>query len=143
MRYRKEGNRIEGGRKEFVKNRTVAIFLKKGGNKMVRKQLFIGLVGLFICGFIFMGSAMHAAAQNTLKIGVIWGLSGPGSQMQALMRDSAVLAVEWINSKGGITVGGQKVLLQNLCIGIRSSLLPGWLSLSNLKQYKRFQNRIK
>jgi branched-chain amino acid transport system substrate-binding protein len=105
---------MEGGRKEFVKNRTVVICSKKGGNKMVRKQLFIGFVGLFICGFIFMGSVTRAAAQNTLKIGVIWGLSGPGSQMQAIMRDSAVLAAEWINSKGGITVGGQKYKIELL-----------------------------
>jgi branched-chain amino acid transport system substrate-binding protein len=53
-----------------------------------------------------------AGAEDILKIGAIWGLSGPGSQVQAVMRDAAVLAVEWINNKGGIEVGGRKYKIE-------------------------------
>lgn len=81
---------------------------------MSRRQLLIYLVVLFIGGFIFMGSAIHAVAENTLKIGAIWGLSGPGSQLQVVQRDAAIFAKDWINSKGGITVGGQKYRIEPL-----------------------------
>jgi branched-chain amino acid transport system substrate-binding protein len=81
---------------------------------MLKKQFHISLVAFFAVGLILMGSAMHAVAQNTLKIGAIWGLSGPGSQIQIVMRDAAVLATEWINSKGGITVGGEKYKIELL-----------------------------
>ena len=104
---------MEGGRKEFVKRRTVAICSKKGGNKMIRKQLFICLVGLFICGFIFMGSAIDAgAAAKTLKIGAIYSLTGLGSEIETICRNGSELAKDWINEKGGITIKGEKYLIE-------------------------------
>ena len=87
---------------------------ERGAQKMLKKQFHISLVAFFAVGLILMGSAMHAVAQNTLKIGAIWGLSGPGSQIQIVMRDAAILATEWINSKGGITVGGEKYKIELL-----------------------------
>lgn len=49
---------------------------------------------------------------KTLKIGAIHTLTGPGSEAEILMRDGAVLAMEWINEKGGITIKGEKYLIE-------------------------------
>jgi branched-chain amino acid transport system substrate-binding protein len=54
------------------------------------------------------GAIGNATAAEKLRIGAIWGLSGPGSQLQVIMRDAAVLATEWLNDKGGIKIGGQQ-----------------------------------
>jgi branched-chain amino acid transport system substrate-binding protein len=81
---------------------------------MSKKRLHIPFVILFFGVFVFIASQISAVAENTLKIGAIWGLSGPGSQLQVVQRDAAVLAAEWINSKGGITVGGQKYKIELL-----------------------------
>jgi branched-chain amino acid transport system substrate-binding protein len=105
-------NRWESGREEFVKRRTIAIFSKKGGNKMNRKKIFISLVGLSICGFIFMGSAIDVgAAAKTLKIGAIYSLTGLGSEIETICRNGSELAKDWINEKGGITIKGEKYLI--------------------------------
>jgi branched-chain amino acid transport system substrate-binding protein len=63
-------------------------------------------------GLIFMSGVTSAA--DTVRIGAIWGLSGPGSQLQAILRDGAVLATEWINGKGGITVAGRQYMVELL-----------------------------
>ena len=78
--------------------------------KRFRVSLAAGLLGfLFI-----LSTATGALAADTIKFGAIWGLSGPGSQMQVIMRDAALLAVEWINQKGGLTVGGKQYNLELL-----------------------------
>jgi branched-chain amino acid transport system substrate-binding protein len=81
---------------------------------MVRKFLVVFGMGLLLGGIILMAGHTPAAAQNALKIGSIWGLSGPGSQLGVVMRDGAVLAAEWINKKGGVTVKGQKYNIELL-----------------------------
>ena len=79
---------------------------------MFRKQLFICLVGLFICGFIFMGSGIDAgAAAKTLKIGAIYSLTGLGSEIEPILRNGSELCRVWINEKGGITIKGEKYLI--------------------------------
>ncbi|HEX7474890.1 MAG TPA: ABC transporter substrate-binding protein [Dehalococcoidales bacterium] len=49
---------------------------------------------------------------ETLKIGVIVGLTGPGSQMYLEQRDVSNLAQDWINGNGGITVNGTNYKIQ-------------------------------
>jgi branched-chain amino acid transport system substrate-binding protein len=49
---------------------------------------------------------------KTLKIGVIHSLTGLGSEAEVPMRDAEVLCQEWINEKGGITINGEKYLIE-------------------------------
>jgi branched-chain amino acid transport system substrate-binding protein len=77
------------------------------------KRTLLGVV-LAMSMAMLIGAATPATAAETLKIGSIWGLSGPGSQLGVVCRDAAVLCAEWINSKGGITVGGKKYDIQLL-----------------------------
>jgi branched-chain amino acid transport system substrate-binding protein len=75
---------------------------------MVKNRTIICLVSALIIVFVVAGVTTSAKASEKLKIGAIWGLSGPGSQLQVIMRDASVLAVEWLNKKGGIKVSGQQ-----------------------------------
>ncbi len=79
---------------------------------MAKKALLCMVLAMGIV--VFTGTAMPAAGADTLRIGSIWGLSGPGSQLGVVCRDAAVLAAEWINGKGGITVGGKKYTIELL-----------------------------
>ena len=49
---------------------------------------------------------------KTLKIGAIWTLSGYGSEAEILMKEGAEMCRDWINEKGGITIKGEKYLIE-------------------------------
>lgn len=83
----------------------------------MRKWFLIPLIILLVGTLIWAGGCGTAQQPQqpqakVLKIGVIFGLTGPGSQHQLMERDSAQLAADWINEKGGITVKGEKYQLQ-------------------------------
>ena len=66
------------------------------------KKLFILFVGVLV---LFSFSISSEAKE--LKIGVTLGLTGPGSQMQILQKRVVQLCEDWLNSKGGVTRGGE------------------------------------
>lgn len=55
-----------------------------------------------------------APEAKVLKLGVIYGLSGPGSQAQLIWKDASVLCADWINQNGGITINGEKYQIECL-----------------------------
>jgi branched-chain amino acid transport system substrate-binding protein len=80
---------------------------------MLKKQLHILLVSLLVSGLIFMGTAVDAgAAAKTLKIGAIYSLTGLGSEIEPILRNGSELCRDWINEKGGITIKGEKYLIE-------------------------------
>lgn len=54
------------------------------------------------------GFALQAAAQETLKIGALVTLSGPGAAWGQAMKNAAELAADKINAAGGLEVVGKK-----------------------------------
>ena len=50
-------------------------------------------------------------AAKTIKVVIIYGLTGPDSPHQIMERDCALMAIDWVNEKGGITINGEKYLL--------------------------------
>lgn len=52
--------------------------------------------------------ARHAVAQETLKIGAIVTLSGPGAAWGQAMKNAAELAADKVNAAGGLEVAGKK-----------------------------------
>jgi branched-chain amino acid transport system substrate-binding protein len=60
---------------------------------------------------LFVGLLSGAAAQ-TLKIGVIAPLSGPGAPWGLAAKYAAELAADDVNAKGGLNVGGKKYQVQ-------------------------------
>jgi branched-chain amino acid transport system substrate-binding protein len=47
--------------------------------------------------------------KDTLKIGLMFGLTGPASPIGPVQRDGALLAIEEVNAQGGLAVGKKKV----------------------------------
>jgi len=69
----------------------------------------LGILGLvFSLGFVFLAPS-PAAAADTIKMGIIYALTGKGSALGTKQMDSAKLAVKEINAKGGANFGGKMV----------------------------------
>lgn len=82
---------------------------------MIMRKFFTALWAVAIAGGLLLSVGQESvAADNTLKIGAIWGLSGPGSHLGIIMKDGSELAAEWINEKGGINVNGKKYNIELL-----------------------------
>jgi len=77
--------------------------------KCLRNALLAALLGVALA---LGGFAPTAMAQKTVKLGFIGPLSGPWARQGALMKLGAEMAVDEINSSGGIkSLGGAKVEL--------------------------------
>ena len=70
----------------------------------------IGLVGF-----------VHDSEAKTIKIGSVWGLSGPGSEFGLLAQRGETLCKNWINSNGGITVKGEKYQIEIISEDIKAT----------------------
>jgi branched-chain amino acid transport system substrate-binding protein len=61
---------------------------------------------------IHLSVGTASAAPKELVIGSLMGLSGPGSEQLGMCAEGQKVAAEWINSKGGITIKGEKYLVK-------------------------------
>ncbi|WP_353621895.1 ABC transporter substrate-binding protein [Variovorax saccharolyticus] len=68
-------------------------------NLMTRSALGAMVLGAF---------TLQAAAQETVKIGALVTLSGPGAAWGQAMKNAAELAADKVNAAGGLEVGGKK-----------------------------------
>ena len=62
----------------------------------------------FLAAALFGGLALSASAQETLKIGALVTLSGPGAAWGQAMKNAAELAADKVNAAGGLEVAGKK-----------------------------------
>jgi branched-chain amino acid transport system substrate-binding protein len=51
-------------------------------------------------------------AADTVKIGIMYSLTGPGAVLGKLQEEGAKLAIKDINDAGGVDIGGKKMLLE-------------------------------
>lgn len=86
---------------------------------MKRTGLLVALT--CICAVLVLSVNPCFAAPKTLKIGAIYSLSGWMAPGETPAHEGAVLAVAWINGKGGITVKGEKYLLELISEDTKSS----------------------
>jgi branched-chain amino acid transport system substrate-binding protein len=78
---------------------------------MSRKNLFkVGALGAVVA-ILCMFSSMPAHAQ-TLKLGVIAPLSGPGAPWGQAMVHGPEMAIEDLEKRGGLTINGKKVKVE-------------------------------
>ncbi len=69
----------------------------------------LGILSVVISlAFVFSTSTPVTAA-DTIKMGIIYALTGKGSALGTKQMDSAKLAIKEINAKGGADFGGKKV----------------------------------
>src|SRR6516165_11867597 len=77
----------------------------------VKSGVYVHLVAAAMTAILGLG-ADNAAAQSTVDIGLLGPFSGPWAEHGKLMRIGAEMAVEEINSQGGIkALGGAKINL--------------------------------
>ena len=70
----------------------------------------LALVVVFL--FCFCLEPAAVAAPKTLRIGFTTGLSGFASENERIFAQGAELAKDWINEKGGVTIKGEKYLVE-------------------------------
>jgi branched-chain amino acid transport system substrate-binding protein len=88
---------------------------KKGGGQMKKLRLGVFIVLVFMLVFTLSISPFikpTTAAEKELKIGGLWGLSGPGSEVMSATADGEKVTADWINNKGGLTIKGEKYLIK-------------------------------
>jgi len=93
----------------------------------MKKFSLIFLVVMLICGLVFAICAKEtpAASPNpdakTLKIGVLSNLTGPISTAAIPHTRATQVAADWINGRGGITIQGQKYLIEVIVEDIKET----------------------
>jgi branched-chain amino acid transport system substrate-binding protein len=68
--------------------------------------MVVGLTLSIACA----ASAQTPKAKN-LKVGIILSVTGPGSEAEKEERQGVFMARDWINSKGGVTIKGEKYFI--------------------------------
>ncbi|MCX5907585.1 MAG: ABC transporter substrate-binding protein [Deltaproteobacteria bacterium] len=77
---------------------------------MKKMFCFVGVMGL-IAGPFFAGPS-RAADADTVKIGVLYSITGTGSAVGKIQVDGIKLAVKQVNAKGGLMMGGKKLKVE-------------------------------
>ena len=86
---------------------------------MKRSGLFAVLA--CICAILCVSAQPCLAAEKTIKIGAIDGLTGVMAPAEIVMHQGTVLAAEYINDNGGITIKGTKYKIELLTEDTKSS----------------------
>lgn len=90
--------------------------------KKLGLEMFMLLALMLVFTLPFSPCANTAtAARKELKIGALWGLSGPGSEVMVMDVDGEKVGADWINNKGGITIKGEKYLIKLIGEDIKMS----------------------
>lgn len=77
--------------------------------RIFKSALVLGMAMALVGGFLVHSSF---AAEKTIKLGIIYAMTGPGSALGTKQMDSAKLAVKEINAQGGANFGGKKVKIE-------------------------------
>jgi branched-chain amino acid transport system substrate-binding protein len=73
----------------------------------MKKFFLIPLMIVLVIGLMLGGCGGGETEAKTLKIGLVYGLTGPGSQMQLAKVETHKMCAEYINDRGGITIDGE------------------------------------
>jgi branched-chain amino acid transport system substrate-binding protein len=87
---------------------------------MKKRILFILLAVVLVVSLGLIG-CVGEPEEKTLEIGALFALTGDMSTCEIIMRDGAVLCQEWINEEGGITVNGEKYLIEQIIEDTKST----------------------
>ncbi len=71
---------------------------------------FFLLAGVFCLSLVFLVGT--SSAQDKIKVGVMYSMTGGGSAIGKIQLDGAKLGIKEINDAGGVTVGGKKMKLE-------------------------------
>ena len=71
---------------------------------------FFLLAGVFCLSLVLLTGT--SSAQDKIKVGVMYSMTGGGSAIGKIQLDGAKLAIKEINDAGGVTIGGKKLKLE-------------------------------
>ena len=69
---------------------------------MSNRRQFISSVTRIAAGAALVCSGMSAHAADTIKVGILHSLSGTMAISETTLKDTALMAIEEINAKGGV-----------------------------------------
>ena len=70
------------------------------------KWVGAGSLVLVFCFFVLSGSVL---AQDKIKVGVMFSMTGAGSAIGKIQLDGVKLAIKQLNDAGGVSIGGKKL----------------------------------
>lgn len=71
---------------------------------------FLAVIGLSMAVLMFLVGG--AVAADTVKVGVMYSITGPGSVLGPKQAEVAKMAYEEANAAGGVTIGGKKMKIE-------------------------------
>jgi branched-chain amino acid transport system substrate-binding protein len=74
------------------------------------KRSIVTLLGCLALGLAV--AAAPAVAADTVKLGFLYSITGPGSSLGPIQMQTAKLAVKHVNAAGGVTIGGKKMKVE-------------------------------
>jgi branched-chain amino acid transport system substrate-binding protein len=108
--------------------------MKRGSKSMVHGLIVTVLV--LSVSFMFAGNVFTAAAEETLKIGLIGPMDRPNTVDQIHMDE---LYAEMINKAGGLNIGGQKYKIKFIFYDHKNDLAAGRAAVNRLI----FEDKVK
>lgn len=77
-----------------------------------RSCIAIGVV-LLALTVVFAAPAQGQTSKGkTIKVGAVIALTGPGSETERDGRDGVLMAADWLNKKGGVSIKGEKYIVE-------------------------------
>lgn len=74
----------------------------------------LGRLGVAALAALLAAPVARAADKDTLKVGLMFGLTGPASPIGPVQRDGALLAIDEVNAQGGLQIGKKKVKVSHV-----------------------------
>jgi len=78
---------------------------------MRKRMAWIG-VGSLVLVFCFFVASGTVSAQEKIKVGVMFSMTGAGSAIGKIQLDGVKLAIKELNDAGGVSVGGKKLKIE-------------------------------
>lgn len=89
--------------------------------RMGSAHVMAAILACAVFALVCTAGVAQAAGTKTIKIGSVWGLTGPGSEFGLLAQRGETLCKNWINAKGGITVKGEKYQIEIISEDIKAT----------------------
>lgn len=80
-------------------------------------------------------STTTPAATKVFKVGVIYSLTGPGSEVEKPMANASTMVNKWFNEQGGLTINGEKYQVE-IIMEDQKSTIDGALAAVNKLIYQ-------
>ena len=77
--------------------------------RFCKSTLVLGMALVLVASFSICSPV---AAEDTIKLGIMYAMTGKGSALGVKQMDSAKLAIKEINAKGGADFGGKRLKIE-------------------------------